>query len=696
MKISLFALRRYIALPFDVQEVRALFDDIGLEVKRVQSISLNGIEDVVIDIEILANRGDHYCYAGIAREVHARTGAALTLPESANIEYGSSIKVELQTDLCLRYTATLLRLEDIPTQLPNHIRLPLDAAEIHDALPHIDVTNLVNIEFGQPTHLFDADKIIGGITVRISVNGEKALPLFSDQPIVLPEGTIVIADDEKILAIAGVIGCEESKVTPTTRTVVLESALFDPISIRRTSRKLGIRTDSTVRFERGGDAKAVIDGAERAIWLLEANCNAKRVGHTYLSGTWLDPERVIKLDPQHTRDFLQINLSDDEIQIRLERYGFTVRREGSLFHVLVPAGRLWDVEFVSDLYEELAKSVSYSSIPTILPSVDMGSEPSEAEILKRQIDEVLVGMGFYEIFTDGFYGTDTVNKMGINEMHPLSTHVNVLNAVDKGYSMLKNNAFIQLIESISENLRMKAEDIKLFEWTRTFHKDESAENGLCTEQPVLAIICCGNARPSTWGDKSRPADIWFLKGILEELSITLKIPFRITTNSDYPHPLSDLLHPGRQAIIQVNNKAVGILGEAQPGICKLSGIKRSRPCYLEIEKSAFDVPPVRISYKDPQEQPPTIRNLAFTLPIGIKAESVIKVISERALEWLLEVTVTDLYEHEKDGIPVRTVTFELVWSNADRTRTANELNSANDILIAYVADKLGEKGVRLR
>jgi len=231
VKIAHDVLRRFVEVPSDPKVLRALFDDLGLEVKRVEPDG-SGL-GTVFTLELLANRGDHYCYHGIAREIAGRTGARVALPMVDRLEVGPSpVPLRIDTPRCLLYTATLFEHDGKAQPLAGERLLPLLAAGLHSVSAPVDATNLANLELGQPTHAFDADTIVGGIVVRDSVAGEKAWPLFAPGPVEIPAGTLVIADDQKILAIAGVIGCEESKTTDATRRLLLESACFDPVAVR--------------------------------------------------------------------------------------------------------------------------------------------------------------------------------------------------------------------------------------------------------------------------------------------------------------------------------------------------------------------------------------------------------------------------------------------------------------------------------
>ncbi len=700
MKLSIDILRRFVPLPDDPGAVRDLLDDVGVEVKRADGDQLT--------VELLANRGDHYCYDGVAREIAARTGAALSAPDVAHLQTGDSWPVVLETDLCLVYTATVLERDAEATgrAFPSDVLAPLAAAGIHSLTAPVDATNLSNLELGQPTHVFDADKIDGEIVVRLSRAGERAWPLFQDAPVEVPEGTLVIADRSKILAIAGVIGCEDSKTTASTTRIVLESACFDPVKVRIASRALGIHTDSTARFERGSDPARPLLGAGRVVHLLEAFTGWARAGATTVVGAWTDPNRVIALDPDATATFLGLEeLDADRISGLLARQGFARAGTDASGRVAfrVPSWRLWDVEYRADLYEELAKAVGYNDTPVTLPMVDRGALPSPAEVRKRAAEEVLLGHGFYEVFTDGFYGRAVPELLGVDDGHPLAAHLETLNALDRDSSLLKNNALGQAILAVDQNLRVKTDDVRLYEWTRTFHPVEALvrdserdrHDPPCTERALLWAIVSGRDRERAWDDRSRDADVHFLAGILAELGVALGLDLRLGP-PDPDAALYGALHPGRQATVLQGDLVIGILGEVHPQVLKRARIKRARPCYLELDADALasdgDKPP----YRDPASLQPLERSLAFDLPPRFPAARIVETLRTAGPTTLESIAITDRFDHEEDGTPLRAITFALTFDNRAGGLSADAVNATLIALQQAVVAAHGAAGVATR
>ena len=690
MKIRLDVLNRFIRMPDDPAAARVLLDEVGVEVKRFDPSA----PGVAMTLELLANRGDHHCYLGIAREVGGRTGGQPCAPRVRALQVGVSprpIHVEAG-DLCPRYTLTRLELRGAGGELDADALSLLASCGLASKGAVIDATNIANLEFGQPTHAFDADAVIGPITIRRSRAGESAWPLFAAAKVELPEGTLVIADEEKVLAIAGVIGCEESKATASTRAVLLESASFDPVSVRKASRALGIHTDSSARFERGADFGAPLTGAGRVAELL-VGAGWEVVGETGSVGDWTDPGRTVSFDPSLARRFLGVDAPDADLLSRLERYGFIVGPDAT-FNVLtgapkhperwavrVPTWRLPDVHHAQDLYEELAKSWGYDNTPIGLPPVDMGALPSDAERARVAIEEVLVSHGLYEVITDGFHSRALREKMAYVPGDVLYDHVETANALDRAYSLLKNSPLPQALDAIVVNHNLGTTEVKAFEFTRTFHPSASASNGVCTERSVVWAIATGAERERSWAGVGRPADLAWLRGVVTQLGRAVGVGLRFVDDGWDHEPLAAKLHPHRRLrVLRADGEPVGLIGEVHPAVCAAFKIKRGRPVYLELALAPISGPAQRPAYVEPPAVQHIVRNLAFTLPHGLTSGSVSATI-EAAAE-LVAVSIVDRFDHVEAEAPVRTYTWELVFPGGDRT--ADDVNAALEAVIREV------------
>jgi phenylalanyl-tRNA synthetase beta chain len=678
-------LRTYIDLPASAREARELLDDVGIEVKSVETNNTG----TVFNCELLANRGDHYCYEGVAREVSGRTGGQLRYKKLHKLQVlpADATRVKIETPLCLVYTVTELTRGDASRTLPSDILAPLIGTDVHSINAPVDASNLTNFDLGQPTHAFDADTIDGPITIRISRKGEKAWMLFTPEAVEIPEGTMVIADDSKILGIAGVIGCVESGITDQTTSILLESACFDPVAVRIASRQLNQQTDAAARFMRGGDPTLPLVGAARVAYLLEQHAGYG-VGNSYTAGDWENPQRVIEVDVARTNRFINTELTPMALAERLTRYGFTVEvpEEGSVLPVTVPPRRLWDVAFEADLAEEVLKSVGYNNTPITLPPVQMGALPSHAENVAERVNEILVAEGFYEIFTDSFYGRSVRERLGITESDPLWPHVEMQNSIERNYSLMRNNTIAQAVDALAANLNNKLASVKIFEWARIYLPDLS-------EQGILWALANGRDRGPSWGDKGRPADAIYLKGIVEQLRLELRIELK--TGATNGHRMERFLHPGRSTGIRLGDKLVGILGELHPRVLQRFDIKRQRPVYLEVETDALLAAPRPRVYTDPPSRQPVVRNVAYAIPANITAAEIRDALASAAPPFLREIRMVDVFEIPNDPQRARAVTFEIEYLS-DEALTGETINAATEAMMAAVTQAFGERGVSLR
>jgi phenylalanyl-tRNA synthetase beta chain len=652
----------------------------------VKSVETSDV-GTVFNCELLANRGDHYCYEGIAREVSGRTGGQLRYKKLHKLEVhpADATRVKIESPMCLVYTVTELSRGNATATLPSEVLAPLTAADIHSISAPVDASNLTNFDLGQPTHAFDADTIDGPITIRLSRKGEKAWMLFTPEAVEIPEGTLVIADDSKILGIAGVIGCVESGITDKTTRILLESACFDPVAVRIASRQLNQPTDAAARFMRGGDPTLPLVGAARVAHLLEQHAGYG-VGSSYTAGDWENPQRRIDVDVAKTNRFIGTELSSMAMAERLTRYGFTVEVEDETLGVVVPPRRLWDVHFEADLAEELLKSVGYNNTPITLPHVQMGALPSHAENIGERVNEVLVAEGFYEIFTDSFYGRTVRERLGIAEGDPLWPHVEMQNSIERNYSLMRNNTVAQAVEALAVNLNNKLANVKMFELARIYLPDLS-------EQGILWALANGRDRGPSWGDKGRPADAIYLKGIVEQLRLELRIDLKFGTTDG--HRLERFFHPGRRSGIWLGEKLVGIFGEFHPLLLQRFDIKRQRPVYLEIETDALFAEPLPRVYTDPPSRQPVVRNVAYAIPAGITAAAIRDALASAAPQFLREIRIVDVYEIPNDPQRARAVTFEIEYLS-DEALTGETINAATEAMMAAVTNAFGERGVTLR
>jgi phenylalanyl-tRNA synthetase beta chain len=306
----------------------------------------------------------------------------------------------------------------------------------------------------------------------------------------------------------------------------------------------------------------------------------------------------------------------------------------------------------------------------------MGALPSHAENVAELVNEVLVAEGFFEIFTDSFYGRGVRDRLGLTEDDPLYAHVEMQNSIERNYSLMRNNTVAQALDALVTNINLKNTNIKIFEWARIYFPDLS-------ERGLLWMLANGRDRGPFWGDKGRAADSIYLKGILEQLRLTLRVDLQMGSSDG--HRLERFFHPGRRAGIHADGKLVGIFGELHPLLLQRFDVKRQRPVYLEIDESALQIAPRRRSYVDPSNRQPIVRSVAYAIPRGITAADVRDALASAAPPFLREIRITDLFELQD----ARAVTFEIEYLS-DEALTGETINAATEAMIGAVNAKFGD------
>ncbi len=643
MKFSKKILETFIDLPKDWQD---LMEDVGLEIKS--------IDGDIMNLELLANRGDHYCYMGLIREIYGRTStkikydmAKMTAPLDTSKKSKDLFKIE--TDKCLAYSLTPYKLTKPQKARQTSDKYILDilrASGVNVILDIIDITNVVMLEHGQPAHVYDADKIRGQIHIRQSRAGERAALLFHDGLTELPPGTCVIADDEKILCVAGVIGCHGAEADENTKNILVETALFNPVAIRLASRSIGHTSIASQIFERGGNYDAIISGAARAKKLYEQIGWIQDGGYQIVPDTIPIKTKPINLSDDFVRAELEIEISDKEIQQRLSRYGFEKTKNG----YQIPSWRVWDIKGEpADLIEELCRSIGYNALPSKLPPVILGAKKTNAEIRKSKIDSYLVHNGFYEVITDSMYSPKHAAAA------PIKAHIAIENSVEGGYAFMRNNTIVQATELVSKNLRVKNREVRAFEWSKIFKGDKEIE--------ILWGVMNG-ANTNALTAKT------LLENLFDDLSLGAKIEYDDFAESSKVSEWA-LLNPKRRGRISCAGRGVCVFGEIHPNLLNEFDIKNDLPVYFSFDtKGLMDLVTKKTKYESPSAIIPSVRDIAVAVPYGRAAGDVATFI-KKEYKQIADVKITDVYDKAKES--VRNITFSLTFAGDFSTEELNKL-----------------------
>jgi len=681
MKLNLSLLQKFIELPTtDPVELRSLFDEI-IEVKNVAKSG----DATVFTIETLANRGDHLSALGVARELSARFLSQLKFPSVAAqlSDRKTSIPVRKATDLCLRYAL-------LEMSVPERMQLRSDLSGFLETSggKHgiVDLINYVQLELGQPMHAFDREKVDGEIVVIVSDKLEK-IEALDGKSYEVPAGSLVIRDKSKILAVAGVIGCANSMVTPTTTRVLVESATFDPVSVRKTARAMGVSTDASRIFEKGADVEQVIYALKRLLFLAQGAQGAVReatschpLGLTFIEGAPLQ-KRKLSLRFQTVRRQLGLpRLPEPDITIRLKFLGFNP--EGATdkeVKVTVPSWRQWDVKNEEDIVEEFVRAYGFNRVKIELPPITVRAPvytPKEQVI--EAIEPALLGNGFYEVITKGFYSQ---NEVGLLAKLDASSekHLLLKNSIEKANSAMKRTNLFHLADVIERNLRHGVLSCKVYELGRLFQAEPSEDSPYEYERDVLTLAQSGSWYEREWGKaESLEEKLLLLKGVVEGLFK------RLGAEPTFVASKVPLLHPGYQVAIKVGTARCGFFGAVHP---ELKGELRLKQelLYGEFDISSLVKVKREREIVSPSNFPSIRRDL--TLKIGMKelSSQAVQYIKALKIESLREIDVVDQFQRE--GETFRRLTYRFTFQSSGRTLDHEEVDASMKQILDTLADK---------
>lgn len=657
---------------FPKNDEKEIVDLSKLKIKVGQSLaSALGLDDVIFDIDnkSLSNRPDLWGHYGMAREVAALTGKKFKEMNPPKIKAGKDYKISVDvqaSDLCPRYMAVgVSGLSAVAS--PEWLARRLESAGLRSINAIVDVTNYVMLELGQPLHAFDADELHKkSIVVRRAKVGEKFVTL-DDKEYSLNNEMLVIADDERALAIAGVMGGKNSGVTESTTTVVFEAATFDAGSIRRTSNVLGLRTDSSSRFEKSLDPNLPEIAVRRVVELAKKIFPKAQVASNVADVKLFSEKiKVLELSVSFVNERLGLSLDHKTMLDILTRLGFGVKIKKKLLQVTIPTWRATkDITIAEDIVEEIARMHGYDKIPATLPKFTINPpEENVARTLEREIKELLVfEVGLTETSNYSFVAPEWINRLGLN----LENYLSLDNPIAKDRPWLRRDLFPGLLENIDHNGR-EFDRVRLFEIGRVFRSEESGEraqpnsNELLPQQPLhlgIAISEAENVEP-----------FFAASHTLEVLGKRLGFQFKLTP----PSAPIELLHPGRQAVVMIGEAVVGMIGELHPRLQQSLGIHH-RVALVEISiQDLVSIPRESFKYTSLPEFPSVGRDMAIIVDQSIlHADIVAAVLSSDPLVVKVELFDTYAGKHIPDG--KKSLAYHITYQATDRTLTTENADA---------------------
>jgi phenylalanyl-tRNA synthetase beta chain len=562
----------------------------------------------------------------------------------------------------------------------------LEAAGLRAINNVVDVTNFVMLEMGQPLHAFDFRFLEEGrIVVRKSKPGEEFISL-DEKSRLLPENTLLICDGKKPVAIAGIMGGLNSEVKEDTRTILLESAYFNPASIRRSSRSLGMPTDAAFRFERGIDPEGVVRALDRAAQLI-AELSGGEVCRNYLDEYPAKIKAVdnIPLRMDRVRQVIGAGVPAREAVRILKSIGMALRREGKGAYRVTPPSFRVDIEREIDLIEEIARLYGYHLVPSTLPSVSVSETETIPRLaLEERVRRLLTGSGYSEIINYSFSSPDSAEALGLSPEDERRRFVVIKNPLTEDQSIMRTTLVYGLLETLKKNLRNASFNLKLFEIGRTFFKRHDGE--LPEERNILAALAAGKVSDDLWGSKVS-VDFYDLKGSLENIFQDLKMD-SCRCRTETPEPF---LHPGQSCGVYMGDVRIGFLGKAHPEVLKKMDIK-SDAYLFEINLDLLgEQTGRRIRYRELSKFPAVQRDVAFVLPESMESEKMLEIVLSQHEDLLENVSIFDIYTGK--GLEERTKSLGLRFSYRalDRTLTDAEINSIHNRIVQNTVQQTGAK-----
>ena len=720
--VAEFGISSDLVLPEEAQGIYIFPEGtpIGLDVKDVL-----GLNDTVYEFELTANRADCFSMVGLSREFGMMTNQKALFPvimvneNGESIEGKASVSIEAD-DLCTRFMSRIVtdvKVEPSPLWMQNRLR----NSGIRPINNVVDVTNYVMLELGQPMHAYDYDHVKGHqLVARRAKNGEVLVTLDGSER-ELNDSMLIIADAERPVGVAGIMGGFDSEVTNETTTVMLEAAVFNGPSIRRTAKALGMRSEASGRFERGVNHKYTAYAIDRAAQLLQQICPSCKVDVGIID-VYKNPveQHTVTFTAKQINDYLGTNIEKDEMVRILTALEFVVTEEGDQLSALVPTWR-GDVTVMPDIAEEVARIYNYDNIaPTIPVAVLSSGGMTPKKALTKEVTHTLAKLGMTQIITFSFMHKDGLSNMMLPEGDSRYTAIPILNPISEEFPYMRTTLVPAVIEAAKRNIAQQNKELWLFETANVYEPKALPLTEVPHERPMACGILMGKANQAGWNQAERTTDFYDVKGIVDallaELGVTNYEIHRINKYEQWKEILTryysnlssdeqkrvDIVslkkyydtyyHPGVSAFYTINNVPIVWYGELHPQVSKNFDLP-GKVYMFEIDLEAvlsLTIPPFR--YTSFSKFPGTSRDLAIVAPVSVSSGEILSIIKEHGGEYLESASIFDVYEGEHIEAGYRSLAYNLQFRSMEGTLNDEDIDGN----IQAIIDALAEINCRLR
>lgn len=634
-----------------------------------------GLDDVVYELDVHKHRNnDCYYHIGFAYEIACIINKKVTLPISEYKEIKENIKdymdITVETDKCPYYTARMVKDVTIG-QSPEFIRKRLISAGMRPINNVVDISNYVMLEYGQPLHFFDKNKLGNKIVVRDAKEGENITTLDGISR-TLKSSDIVITDGDKPVCIAGVMGGENTDVDTTTKDILIESAIFDAVSIRYTASNLNLKSEASIRYGKGLNYEYTDEALNRACYLLEKYAGAKILKGVIKHDKVDKSDKIVTFKTEEINNLLGITLTDTDVQTELGRLDFPYENKKDVFVVTIPKRRLDIDPNINDIAEEIGRLYGYHNLVSTLPVVPSKRGVYVGDVrIRKLISKRLRTLGLNETKTY----TLTSSEMSQRFNYDNKEHVILPNPMSLDKSVVRTSLLPSLINVYEYNKARNVEDIMLYEISKIYDKNY-------IEESKVAILMKGNYLTNNWQGIKIKCDFYLIKGIVENLLDYLGFKNRYTFEKN---EVTDL-HPGACAIIKLDREPIGIIGRIHPSI------KKDDIYVAELSMTKLYEKTIKpLKFKEASKYPEVKKDLAFVVKKDVTALDIMNQIKKSGGRLLTNIDIFDVYVGENVGADEKSIAFSLTFSDSNRTLDDEEVTRIFEKIITEVENKLQAK-----
>ena len=629
------------------------------------------LNDRLLTLKLTPNRADCLSLTGVAREVAALTRTPATYPEcvAAPVSIATRRRIVLDApEACPLYCGRVVSGVDGRAATPDWMKRRLERSGLRSISALVDITNYVMLELGQPLHAFDNTRLDGAIHARMARAGEKIL-LLNEQTLELADDVLLIADDKRPVAMAGIMGGEDSGITLDTREMFLEAAFFAPKAIAGRARRYGFVSDASHRFERGVDFSGTRRALERATQLILEICGGQ-AGPLCEAKATLPQRAAVRLRPARVSRVLGVTFAPELIGELFARLDLAFKREGDDFIVIPPSYR-FDIEIEEDLIEEIVRLYGYDNIPSPAPRALLSMLPQSEEVRPlSRVRQILADRGFQEVINFAF-----VEEAWECDFAANTAPIRLANPIASQMGVMRSTLIGGLVANVVTNLKRRQNRVRVFETGRCFWRDKTGSPVEGFRQPwKIAALAYGSALPEQWGSPARSVDFFDIKGEIETLLAPLVARFE---KLDHP-----ALHPGRSASVSVDGKVIGFVGELHPQWLQKYDLPLA-PLVFELDLDALTLSALP-QYSEISRLPPAIRDLAIVVDQKLELQALMDGMAAHRPAIIQDIRLFDVYTGKGIAAGEKSLAFRIVMQDTQKTLQDAEVDAAVQQLMSYL------------